>query len=142
MKKILSTLMIIAALYSCDSNNNIYDSLPQPISSFISTYWPNPSIASYTQPSSGKYEVTIKYGPTLDFDSNYRWTEIDGNGMPLPEMLLSDQLPEKLYDYLEGAAYLNDVFEIERDSKTYTVELNLDITLVYDIATKTIRGVQ
>lgn len=133
MRKIFVTFFVVVALMSCSENKD-YDEVPQPIITFITKYWPNPIIEEYSHPSPQKYEVDIKNGPSLDFDGNYLWTEVDGEGMPLPEIFLYDQLPSDLYDYLQAGSYTNDVFEVERTSKTYSLEL-LNINIYYDIQT-------
>lgn len=137
MKKLLLSLLIFAGLCSCSSNED-YDNVPEPIISFITQYWPNPVIDSYSHPSSNVYDVNIKDGPSLEFGGDYSWTEIDGNGMPLPETLLFNELPETLYDYLEGGEYLNQVMEMERNNRYYYLDL-LNFNLTYDISTQTIR---
>lgn len=135
MKRIAYILLAIVAVAasSCQSSED-YSSLPDPIAKFVSQYWPNPDIESYSQPTSSTYVVTIRNSATLTFNSDYAWTEIDGNGMPLPEVLLYDQLPEPLYDYLEGDEAIGQVFRIIRDTKKYSVSL-LSTTVNYDIST-------
>lgn len=137
MKKFLSILFIVSVLCSC-TDNEAYDDVPEPIITFITQYWPNPVIESYSQPSANKYEVDIKNGPSLEFDGEYSWTEVNGLGMPLPQIFLYDQLPQKLYDYLQAGEYLNQVFEVERNSTTYSLDLQT-IDLYYDISSGTIR---
>lgn len=143
MKKLI--LVIIAAIastviYTSCHSNHYYDDLPQPIAVFLSDYWADPDIESYTQPSPQKYMVIIKNGPTLIFNEEFSWTDIDGNGLPLPEILLYDQLPPVLYDYIESGSLLNQVFTISRDARDYYVKL-LDSDLTYDIQTQTVRQV-
>lgn len=135
MKRILSILLATIALVivSCQSSDD-YSSLPDPIARFVSQYWPNPDIENYSQPTANTYVVTIRNSATLTFNSDYAWTEIDGNGMPLPEVLLYDQLPEPLYEYLEGDEVIGQVFSVSRDTKKYSVSL-LSTTLHYDIST-------
>ncbi len=48
--------------------------------------------------------------------------------------MLFDQLPPKLYDYLQETEQLNSVFSMERDKDYYTLTL-LDSMLRYTIAT-------
>lgn len=133
MRKIWCLSLLVILLAACHDSSEPYGELPQSIREFITDYWPDPVIDSYTQPSSDLYVVIIKDGPKLTFDGNFSWTQIDGCGMPLPEILLDDQLPEKLYEYLEGGEYLNQVFDIRRDSKAYYLTLeNTDLT--YSIA--------
>ena len=133
MKKLALIFLLTATLWSCSSNEG-YDELPAPIVTFITKYWPNPVIETYSHPSADEYVVDIKDGPKLEFDENYSWTDVDGVGMPLPQVFLFDQLPGALYEYLEAGSYTNQVFEVERNARTYELEL-LNIDLTYDIAT-------
>lgn len=139
MKRFSYILILLAAVVSGCHNDDDFDALPRDISSFVCQYWPNPSIESYTHPKADEYVVILRDGPELNFDAAYQWTEIDGCGLPLPQVLLYDQLPEKLYDYLEATQQTNAVFELERTARIYKVEL-LDTELTYDIKSQTIRG--
>lgn len=130
--------MLLAALTSCQDSDN-YKDLVDPVSSFVSQYWPNPDIESYTHPTADTYLVIIKNGPSITFDSNYKWTEIDGNGMTLPQVLLYDQLPSTLYRYLEETENTGAVFKLERTARQYSVTL-LDSSLTYNTSTGEIKG--
>lgn len=142
MKKLICIITLFSAVaLSCCHSDHDYDELPRPIAEFLSDYWADPDIESYTQPTAQKYVVIIKNGPSLIFDEDYKWTDIDGNGLPLHEILLFDQLPEKLYDYIESGSQLNQVFTISRDARDYYVKL-LDSNLTYDIQTQTVHEVE
>lgn len=135
MKKTFLLLFVAVAMIvaSCH-NDSEYDLLPPGAANFISQYWPDPYIDSVTKTSNGNTQVVVKNGPTITFGRNDEWVEIDGNGLPLPSVLLFDLLPPTLYDYIESGEYLNQIFEIERDARKYEIDiLNGDIT--YDIVT-------
>jgi len=141
MKRMTFILFItLMALFGCHSNH-FYDDLPRPIAQFLSQYWADPDIENYTQPTPQKYVVIIKNGPSLVFNENYEWTDIDGNGLPLPQILLFDQLPEKLYDYIESGSQLNQVFSIRHDARYYYIKL-LNTHLTYDIHVQSVREFQ
>jgi len=135
MKKTVFILLLpVIGLFAACHNDSEYDLLPQGASAFITQYWPDPYIESVTKPEKDETKVVVKNGPTITFNADNEWIEIDGNGMPLPQVLLFDLLPTPLYQYIESGEYLNQVFEIERDARRYEVDiLNGDIT--YDIAT-------
>ena len=140
MKHAITPILTVAlaAFCACQSSD-IYSSLPAPIESFISKYWPNPDISDFEIEKDGSYSVTVKNGVTVEFDSDYSWTEVDGDGMPLPEMFLSDCLPSTLYNYLETAEATNQVFEVERNAARYEVTL-LSSKVYYTIATDRVSG--
>lgn len=138
MKKLIFAVMVTClSLVACQSSDQ-YKELPSPIATFVSNYWPNPAISSYTHPSKDVYEVIIKNGATIEFDGDYAWTSVDGNGMPLPEILLYDQLPAALYQYLSSGSMLDEVFSITRTPRVYTLQL-LNSSVEYDIATQAIK---
>lgn len=137
MKHIYYIVLLMAAVAgACQSSDN-YGELPRPVAQFVSRYWPDPDIESYTMPSAGKYVVVIRNSATLTFGPDYSWTEINGNGLPLPEVLVYDQLPAKVYEYILTASAASSVFVIGRTPRSYTVTL-LDSTVEYDIGSGTI----
>lgn len=142
MKKILSSLllviMLVIGVQSCSDSE--YDSMPGPIQTFVSQYWPNTNVESCTySKATAEWTVILKNGPTLTFDQAQSWLSVNGNGMPLSPTLLYDRLPSKLYDYLQSGSYLNEVFSISHDNIRYVVQL-LNSKLYYDIDTQTVTG--
>lgn len=119
-------------------NAELWGEMPADVASFITRYFPSGQLQSYTH-NAGVYHVRIDDGPGLSFDSAYRWTDIEGYGMPLPQVLLFDQLPPAVYEYLQGTEQLNAVFGLRRDRVRYTVTL-LDNDLYYDIASGKLSG--
>ena len=136
--KICTLLLLFAALLAACQGSDNYKELPSPIARFVSQYWPNPDVTSFTQPDASIYEVIIKNGPTLRFNADYEWTSINGNGLPLLENLLFSCLPDKLYAYLSSGSMLNECFAIVRTPRTYTLTM-LNTTVTYDIGSGTIR---
>lgn len=134
---VMAVTPLMAVVSSC-KDADLWDELPTEISEFISQYYPNSGIDSFTD-SSTTYHVRLSNGPGITFDKNYHWEAINGYGMPLPQVLLFDQLPPALYQYIEETEELNEVFSIERNSKSYTIVL-LDSTLHYYIETQAITG--
>lgn len=135
---LLMAVTPLMALISSCKDDQPWDELPVDISHFISQYFPNSGIESFTT-SPTTYHIRISNGPGLTFDKDGDWETINGYGMPLPEVLLYDQLPPALYKYLEETSNLGNVFAIERNSRIYTVVL-LDSTITYTIADQQITG--
>ena len=139
MKHIIKYVWVImAVLLSNCSNGNLYDEMPSEIQTFISQYFPNAPLESFTS-SNNTYTVNLKGSATLTFDSDCKWIKLDGNGSTLPQVLLFDDFPPALYEYLQETENTNNVYVAVRNSKIYTVEL-LDYTITYDIATGQITG--
>lgn len=128
---------IALSVTSCHNDEPLSE-MPYKISQFVTQYFPNMGVSSFTE-SSDTYHVRLDNGPGLTFDKSYGWEVVNGYGMPLPQVLLFDQLPPALYSYLDETQTLDAVFTIERNSTTYTVVL-LDSTLSYDIASGEITG--
>ncbi len=126
-------VVMTVGLTNCNNSNDLWNEVPQDIASFIDRYFPSSKLDSYVH-SGTNYHVRIDDGPGLTFDASYSWIAIDGYGMPMPQVLLFDQLPPKLYEYLQGTQQLNSVFSMERDSEYYTLTL-LDSSLRYTIET-------
>lgn len=136
LKTFLLTFIFFLTLTACEHEE--YDKMPQQIATFVSRYWPDPNIESCTQPNDDTWVIIVRNGPTLTFNGSYDWTSINGNGMPLPSVLMFDQLPDTLYKYLESGEMLGEVFSIERTARLYTVKL-LTQTVTYDPSTDTVR---
>lgn len=135
----LSFLMILLVFgaQGC-SKNDLYDDVPTEINQFISRYYPNSALASFSTTPSG-YVAVIKDGPGITFGKDNKWTSIDGYGSPIPQIFLFDELPPAIYSYLQETENLDSVFVISRDSKQYKLQL-LDTSLTYDIATGALTG--
>lgn len=125
------SLMLSLSLSTCSDHGELYDSLPRKIASFVTQYFPGYGIDSYSSNSS-VYHVRLDNGPGLTFNSDQSWIAINGYGLPLPPVLMFDQLPPALYVYLQETENTENVFAMERDGFTYTLQL-LDSTVKYDI---------
>lgn len=126
---LLSVLLLFAG-WGC-RNSDLWDDVPSPIAEFINHYFPYSELSSISDNGSS-YHIRIDDGPGLTFSSDYSWESIDGYGMPLPQVLLFDQLPPKLYNYIQETEQLNGVFSLERNKDYYLVTL-MDTTLKYVI---------
>ncbi len=132
-RAILSTIFWAVLLLAACSDT-VWDQLPSSVSDFVTEYYPGADIKAYTTDADGNQTVTIKDGASVTFDSDNQWTEINGNGSPLPEVLVNDQLPATLYNYLQELIAENSVYKISRTSREYTVTL-ADSIIDYDVAT-------
>lgn len=134
---VMLSIVSAAFFYGC-SSNSLYEDMPNEIQKFISQYYPNSELESFTSSENG-YTVTIKNGATLNFGTNYKWVRINGNGHVLPQVLLFNDFPPELYSYLQATDNTNSVYMVTRNSKTYTVQL-FDNSITYDISTGKITG--
>lgn len=132
---LILTLFGIILLGAC--GNDVNDELPQEILTFINKYYPNSAVSSFDEAKNGSYTVTIRNGAILKFDSQMKWTEINGNGVTLPPMMIMDESPAPLFRYIEEMERTNEVYLLSRNSEIYRVEF-LDTYITYTIATGTI----
>lgn len=132
---LILTLFGIILLGAC--GNDVNDELPQEILTFINKYYPNSAVSSFDEAKNGSYTVTIRNGAILKFDSQMKWTEINGNGVTLPPMMIMDESPAPLFRYIKEMERTNEVYLLSRNSEIYRVEF-LDTYITYTIATGTI----
>lgn len=133
----VAILLAFGTLTACD-HSELWDDLPYQITKFINQYYPNSELQSVSH-SGNRYHVRIDDGPGMTFDEDEQWLAVDGYGMPLPQVLLFDQLPPAVYNYLQETEQLNSVFSISRDKGKYTIAL-LNSNLYYDTATGILTG--
>lgn len=129
---LLSIFIGAASIGGCDDDES-WDNLPTPISNFISQYFPGVGVSDYDV-TDDTYHVKIKNGPGMTFDKTYKWISINGYGEHLPQVLMFDQLPPAMYEYIQGNGLLDGVMSMERNSRRYTL-VALDTTVYYDIET-------
>lgn len=134
------TLLLPALWLTSCHDDTVYDSLPRPISEFVSEYYPGSDVSSYTTDKAGISTVKVTDGPTITFSKDYTWISLDANGNTVPDMFLFDQLPPALYEYLQSTQATHSVYSVTRDAHKYRLRL-FDSNLTYDIATSQITGV-
>lgn len=126
-KKELISIVGLFMLIACSSS--LWDDLPEPIATFISTYYPMSGISEYNE-HNGVYFVTIKNGATMTFDSNYTWLEINGNGVVLPQLFIQDALEPKLVQYLMELELTDEVYAAKNDPREVILDM-LDYKIRY-----------
>lgn len=126
-KKELTCIIGLFLLIACSSS--LWDDLPEPISTFISTYYPMSGISEYNE-HDDIYYVKIKNGATLKFDSTYTWLEVNGNGVVLPEIFVQDALEPKLVQYLMELELTDEVYAATNNPREVTLDM-LDYKIRY-----------
>ena len=128
---LLAVVIATVSLEGC--SDDAFNDLPTPLAKFVEQYFPGSGVSEYSV-SADAYHVKLKDGPGMTFDREYKWMTINGYGETLPQVLLFDQLPPAMYEYIQGNGLLQNAMSMERNSKTYTLVL-LDTTIYYDIET-------
>ena len=134
MRRLLLLIPLFAlCVWGC-SDNDDFSKLPDSMATFISRYWPGSGVSSFTSVPGHGYEVIVRNGPTINFDTTGTWTSVNGNGLPLPEIFIYDNMPTPLYQYLESGGLSGSVFTVARDARYYQLTL-LNQDLTYNIST-------
>lgn len=128
------TVIALLTLSGCDSSD--WDDMPEQIQIFVDKYFNDTNIESFSD-RNGRYVVVIRNSAALTFGTDYEWITVDGRGNTLPAILISDQLPQKLYDYLSNLEAVSHVYAIDRDFRTIKVKL-ADTSLSYNRQTEEI----
>lgn len=135
MKSNIYTLIIffatIFAVASCE--NDVWNELPSPVANFFTTYFPGQEVSSYSTSENGSV-ASVSGGVTVTFNKDNSWTDVNGNGATLPSIFLYDQLPPKLYNYLQETEATSGVYKVTRDCEKYHIELK-DTYINYTIST-------
>ena len=136
MKKLTSLLPLVILgllLVSGACSSDVSEELPSAVSKFTTQYFPGLGVKSFQELADGGCIVQLSGGPTIRFDSEDQWIDINGNGSALPAVLMYDQLPPRLYELLQGTEQQGEVYVLKRDKYFYTLTL-LNTVLTYDIA--------
>lgn len=128
---LVALLVGILMLGAC--SDNLMDELPRPITTFVNTYFPGSGVSDY-QFRDDIYTVTVTGGTVIDFNLNLMWVRVDGKGNTIPAILVNDQLPPGLLEYLQSMQMTDAVYAVSRTDTSYRVTLS-DTVLSYDIAT-------
>lgn len=126
-------LALLAGLGSCDDSYD-FNAPEGKIQTFLNQYYPGVATESKSTLPDGDIQVVLKGSATILFDSTGSWLSVDGNGVTLPSVMLYDQLPPKLYNYIEEMEDTEGVYRMSRNSTDYTVEF-LDSIIQYVIST-------
>lgn len=139
LRKLLALLIlaVVAGAPGC-SHSELWNELPEKVSSFIDQYYPSSELESVAH-TGNTWHVRIADGAGLTFDADCNWVNVDGYGVALPQVMLFDQLPPRLYAYLQETEQLNGVYAMSRDGTHYTLSL-LDSTLNFDTSNGEVEG--
>lgn len=105
--------------------------IPAEITTFVNTHFPDNAIVQVIREvDSGitSYEVTLSGNIELDFDTDFRVTEVDAAGA-LPSSLV----PSAILDYTSDNYPDQVITGWELDLTEQTVELSNDVELVFDL---------
>jgi hypothetical protein len=140
MKKIFLTAIVLALSFtgvSCeddDDNSSVHipsSELPAPAAAFLDTYFNDIDIVKVEKDVNSNdeyYEVDLAGGIEVHFDQAGNWTEVDGNGQPIPTGFIPDAIVTHVSENYQSQA----IESIDKKSYGYAVDLLNGTELRYD----------
>lgn len=74
------------------------------------------------------YKVTFQDKLKVKFDKNGNWKEVNGHRSPIPTHII----PEKILQYVRKSFPNNEVVKIEKEKRSYEVEITNGLELEFD----------
>lgn len=108
-----------------------FEELPQNARDFLTQNFPDAEYVVLTkEEDDGKTEYEIKMANRIeiDFDADGNWTSIDANRQQIPDGLIPEAILAYVQDHYQNAF----ITEIEKEGKTFEVELSDDTDLKFD----------
>lgn len=126
------SLLVIAVVANAQDKIISFAQLPKKAQSFVTAHYSAEQVALVKQESellSGKsYDVTLKDGIKLEFDAKGEWTEVDAELKTVPVKIV----PAAILDYVKKSFPNNEIVQISRSSRKYSVELTNGIDLEFN----------
>lgn len=135
MKAFNKTFLIIAlALFSIVAKAQdkliSFGDLPRLAQDFVTTYY-SADLVSYIMVDkeflSTSYEVKLKNGVEIDFDSKGNWTEVDAKKKAVPHQLVNP----KILAHVKKRFPNNEIVQLKLDGKKVKLELTNGLDLVF-----------
>ncbi len=106
--------------------------LPQKARSFIQQNFNQEKIRDILKETEDlmdiEYKVWFPDKLKIKFDRKGDWKEVDGNRHPIPTRFI----PERIMTYIRKSFPNNEVVKIEKDRKSYEVEISNGLELEFD----------
>ena len=135
MKKYLFLMLLpmVIGLASCDYHDKMIDlgELPTMSTQFIEDAFPGCKVVAVNKDrdlGSVTYDVVLDCDVRLEFDNKGRWQEVDCEPGRVPDVVV----PSLILSFVEERYPNNFIEKIEHKRSHYTVELDIDIELVFD----------
>ncbi|MBQ6727089.1 MAG: PepSY-like domain-containing protein [Bacteroidales bacterium] len=136
-KNFLLTASLLAALSMAACNDNDkkainFGSLPSAAQSFVKTHFGDKQISVVYHDSGigdNEYEVLFADGAKVEFTAKGEWDEVadrDSDGVP------TAIIPQAIASYVNSSHPNTYIVDINKERRTYEVELNNSIEIVFD----------
>lgn len=130
---IIGLILMVIPIVSIADGKLSKDPLPENISSFLTTHFPNVKVAFYKIEKNilriESYDVILTDGTDLEFDGNGVWSEIDGEKKALPLSVIPPQVLKYVNEHFPDQ-YVVCLEKKKRDR--LEVQLNTGWELLFD----------
>lgn len=128
---ILSVVLFQNFTYADSERMISIEQLPVAAQKFLKTHFANQPL-TYAKVDGYMfdvdYEVRLADGTKIDFDRKGNWTNVERKATALPEKLVPTKIAEYVAKYYAGTK----VVKIERNKRSYEVELSNGLELTFD----------
>ena len=108
------------------------EDLPEKAQAFIQKNFTKEKVRSILKETEDlldiEYKVTFPDKLKIKFDKKGEWKEVDGQRQPIPTRFI----PEKILAYIQKRFPNNEVVKIEKDRKSFEVEISSGLELEFD----------
>lgn len=144
MKKlafVLGLLFVSFSFAACSDDDDDKaispDELPVNVKTFLEMHFPGQTIR-LAEMDNDSYDVYLANGFEIEFDLSGEWDDVDGRNQAVPEGILR-LLPQQLLDYVTSNYVDRKIYEVNKESFGYEIELDNRIELEFDSTGKFIR---
>lgn len=135
MKKLLFLFGLICVTVlgnGCESHDQVIQlsDLPKVAQNFINTHFGDRQV-SYVMKDDGEYEVRFNDGTKVDFGRKGDWEAVDCNHQSVPQSVVK-LLPSNVSSYVTSNFSGAFITKIERERRSYNVELNNGLELEFN----------
>lgn len=134
LTKIFLAGAMCASVHGAQAQDKVisFTELPAAAQEFINTYYDAENVA-HIQADDGflsptEYEVALKDGAELEFDSKGNWTDVDAKLQPVP----GDIVPAAIQTHVSKRFPGNEIVQISKSSRKYEIELTSGLDLEFD----------
>ncbi|SKB98984.1 Putative beta-lactamase-inhibitor-like, PepSY-like [Sphingobacterium nematocida] len=125
-------LLVVAVVANAQDKVITFVQLPKKAQNFVTTYYAADQVVLVKEESellSGKsYDVKLRDGVKLEFDAKGEWTEVDAELKAVPVKIV----PASILEYVKKSFPNNEIVQISRSSRKYSVELTNGIDLEFN----------
>lgn len=139
MKKSLIAFLMVAlcaiAAQARDEVSRDVTTLPPTAQKFLKTYFKGTDVSfikiEKTLGYTTEYEAVLVDGTEIDFDRDGSWEKVE---MPKTKAVPSSLVPKAIAQYVDKNFSGQKIVSIEKESRTYEVELQSGLELIFDRA--------